>query len=643
MSANVIQEYLVSLGFAVNTPAFNQFNQTMSLAQKTVETATGGMARSFVSASATIVTAIGAVNSATAGLLHTVAEADMGYQKLALRMWMSKQSAKELKTTLDALGESLEDAAFIPELRGQFQALLGQGRSMALPQAEYAQQMKDIRSIGFEFKRMKLEATYAMEWIGYYLVKHLAGPLGSVKKQLKDINDWITKTMPIWTEKVASFLASMVSLGQTLWRTMKNTWEVFESVWASIPKGTQVALAAFAVLGAAIISGPFGMALLTIGALLVLLEDFFYFLDGKESSETMKPFWKWLTQFMKDMSESGPIKKLKQDFKDLWTAIDELRMEIVRFLTPGSGAGDQMRSWAKDMAEFIGDCVRGITFLIEAFTHLMRGDFMEWFSKKFSDKRDEAKRTNPGGLDSWGKKYPMGPPNSGWGWWKDTAPNSGGGGGGGASLGVGGAGISSIDIFMEALAQKEGNGRYDQPEHWDAGYWNLGGRYQILADNWPGWAQEAGLSANAPYSAENQEKVARYKVQQYFSTYGSWAAVAAAWNGGPDGAESWLTYGKDSYMWKNGYVPDVMQNFSNLGGSGGGNSVAGVGGSLGAGGGIAPGATNIATVNNINVSAPPGADAHSWAAAIAKALEPYQGMAQVRVVHQMREMQGVQA
>ena len=100
MSANVIQEYLVSLGFGINNPELAQFNRALNDAANSVNAATGGMARELVTASTTMVTALATVTMATGGLLHSLAEADMGYQKLALNMWTSNQNAKSLKTTL---------------------------------------------------------------------------------------------------------------------------------------------------------------------------------------------------------------------------------------------------------------------------------------------------------------------------------------------------------------------------------------------------------------------------------------------------------------------------------------------------------------------------------------------------------------
>ncbi|MBQ6006594.1 MAG: hypothetical protein IJL14_10160 [Selenomonadaceae bacterium] len=43
---------------------------------------------------------------------------------------------------------------------------------------------------------------------------------------------------------------------------------------------------------------------------------------------------------------------------------------------------------------------------------------------------------------------------------------------------------------------------------------NATGRFQIMPENWSSWAQDAGLSADAPMTPENQNLVARNKMQE---------------------------------------------------------------------------------------------------------------------------------
>jgi hypothetical protein len=167
----------------------------------------------------------------------------------------------------------------------------------------------------------------------------------------------------------------------------------------------------------------------------------------------------------------------------------------------------------------------------------------------------------------------------------DTNFSTGNSGSSSSSQGVTGDELSK---FMQNIGRVESGGDYDSPPHMDEGQWNLGGKYQILASNWSSWAQEAGLSPNAPYSATNQDVVARHKMTELYQQYRNWNQVAAAWNGGEGGAKSYGKYGSSSY--EAGYVSKVMGGGSSSGGTGSGFT--------GTSGGLAQGAQNYQAMSN---------------------------------------------
>lgn len=121
----------------------------------------------------------------------------------------------------------------------------------------------------------------------------------------------------------------------------------------------------------------------------------------------------------------------------------------------------------------------------------------------------------------------------------------------------------SIESILSALGSVESGNNYYSPPHMDEGFWNLGGRFQILEDNWASWAVSAGLSPDAPYTPENQDIVARHIAGGYYNTYGTPELVASAWNGGAGGADSYKKYGDDSYM--AGYVAKFQQALKDAG------------------------------------------------------------------------------
>lgn len=89
-------------------------------------------------------------------------------------------------------------------------------------------------------------------------------------------------------------------------------------------------------------------------------------------------------------------------------------------------------------------------------------------------------------------------------------------------------GGGNIDAFMDAIGDIESGGDYET----SANAYGAKGKYQILEENWPSWCVEAGLPPNAQWSPENQDTVAKFKMEQYYAMYGNWRDVAVAWNAG---------------------------------------------------------------------------------------------------------------
>ena len=113
--------------------------------------------------------------------------------------------------------------------------------------------------------------------------------------------------------------------------------------------------------------------------------------------------------------------------------------------------------------------------------------------------------------------------------------------------------------------ESEGSGGYNAVN----GRTGASGKYQIMPSNWPSWAEEAGLSADAPMTPENQEIVARHKLREYYDKYGAHGA-AIAWYGG----EGALNYSDEALNRKQGngnepsineYANDVMSRMGKSG------------------------------------------------------------------------------
>ncbi|MBA2708300.1 MAG: hypothetical protein H0U59_10915 [Gemmatimonadaceae bacterium] len=113
--------------------------------------------------------------------------------------------------------------------------------------------------------------------------------------------------------------------------------------------------------------------------------------------------------------------------------------------------------------------------------------------------------------------------------------------------------MANVDDFMRAISGQESGGDYNATNK-DSG---AHGRFQIMPANWPSWSAAAGIPG-APQTAENQDRVARFKMQEYYNKFGNWGDVAAAWySGGPLNPET-ADRAQGGYPTIRQYVDSIM-------------------------------------------------------------------------------------
>lgn len=116
------------------------------------------------------------------------------------------------------------------------------------------------------------------------------------------------------------------------------------------------------------------------------------------------------------------------------------------------------------------------------------------------------------------------------------------------------SGESELDAFMNAIMMQESGGD-PNAVNVDSGAQGL---FQIMPENWPQWAREAGVDP-ADRSPANQKRVARFKMAEYYKSFGNWRDVAISWYAGPGAVgASWLDRPQDGYPSVNAYVDSIM-------------------------------------------------------------------------------------
>lgn len=200
---------------------------------------------------------------------------------------------------------------------------------MAAPK-EYQDQMQYVRSISLEFTKMKLESTYALQWIGYYFIKYMQGPITNIKNTLASINDIIVKTMPSWTKVIAQVMSWFAQMGIDIVRVFTDIGRGLSEVSQLIPNKVKMIGGAIAGIAMIIRSGPMGALIAIFSAAILALDDFYAYLDGGESK--LAPLWKKLLEFYKSLKDSGAIDAFKKHISDGFKAVEKVIGNVVNFI-----------------------------------------------------------------------------------------------------------------------------------------------------------------------------------------------------------------------------------------------------------------------------------------------------------------------
>lgn len=233
MDLDVIKSYLVSLGFAVDQPELAKFNDALRNVAVQVERVTTGtpfgMVSMFAKAGAAVAGILTTVAAGTVGLMDHVANADLGYQLFARRMFMTTDAAKNLKIATDALGVSLEDIVWGPkELQERFGILTGdQSRMQAGLGGDFEAQMKQIRDVRFEFTRLEVELKYLAMGVVQDLSRALFGNESSLLVELRTFNEWFIENLPKISQVISDRLVPIV---KDMGTVMGDFWHIIKQI-----------------------------------------------------------------------------------------------------------------------------------------------------------------------------------------------------------------------------------------------------------------------------------------------------------------------------------------------------------------------------------------------------------------------------
>lgn len=343
----VLSEFLVALGLKDNMTA--QLDKATKGAEQTVGKMAVSFAKNFVIAGTAVA---GFVATTALGLLKfssNLARADDELNKFARSMGLPKEEAYKVKSALDVMGKSIEEVALSPVLMKQFAELKANAADFKLPDVSDA--LKPFREMGTEFLKIKQTATNALQWVGFYFLKYVQKPMDDIKKLFSGFNETIKKNIPEWGANIGKALSWLVQLGGTIIRGAGILFTAIKRIFDIIPGNVKIVMAVLGALFAFIKMSPLGRMITLITIALLLLDDFFTYLDGGES--LLEPVWETLTSFFSGFEESGRDALSFFTTEFLPKVIDKIR-EVFPELV------EMALSYVKPFVEFAVNALNGI-------------------------------------------------------------------------------------------------------------------------------------------------------------------------------------------------------------------------------------------------------------------------------------------
>ena len=215
--AGILDAYLVQLGFTTDLASLRAFQQTLAMAQNTVQRSTSGILGDILKWQTGIVGAFTSLSGAIIGWGAHVANEDQQLRLYANRMMMTQQSARELKTVLDTLGVSLQDIMFDKELNDRAQRLFALQEQFKGMAPDFEKTLKDIRNLE---EATTMSASQFWQYAQISIVTTLFKSFGI------NIEDVQAKSQKFFLELMKDMPAISTGIANVLKPIMTEAWDV---------------------------------------------------------------------------------------------------------------------------------------------------------------------------------------------------------------------------------------------------------------------------------------------------------------------------------------------------------------------------------------------------------------------------------
>jgi len=297
----ILKSYLIKLGVTIDDPSLLKAKAIMQEIENIANRHAEIITKMSNAGAMAAVGMLAVVDTAIIGTIKKVAEADLQYELLAQRMFMSKDAAKSFQIATDALGHSLSEIAWNPELKQHYFELVEVINKLK-PPAESAELLENFRDLLFLFDRLKVIGGLALEHIAYHLLKINKGDFAEFYEKVLKFSDRVIEKLPEWTVKIADLLDVPLEITKSLikfvWQLVENGTaflkllkDGFSYVWERLPDiSKQIMILSGALLVFAA-GSPLVVGFAAIASTLLLIDDFMARMEGRQSSKVLEPLW----------------------------------------------------------------------------------------------------------------------------------------------------------------------------------------------------------------------------------------------------------------------------------------------------------------------------------------------------------------
>jgi len=204
---NILDSYLISLGAMVDTNSFRKFDVAVTGSERSVTSFAQNTAVTFVKMDAVIAASLAAVGLGIISVADKTAQADQQYRLFGMRMLMTKENARAMQQSLDALGATLDEVTYDPELNKRFHELynfsmeVGKGLGPG-----FEKSMIGIRDIRMEYSKFKILLDTLQMGVISSLFEKLGFGTGDFANKLFNLNKWIKENLPHWADVISDHI-----------------------------------------------------------------------------------------------------------------------------------------------------------------------------------------------------------------------------------------------------------------------------------------------------------------------------------------------------------------------------------------------------------------------------------------------------